>query len=290
MAQFYVAAGNSKSGPFNVSDIKDGLLAGRLNENSLIWTQGMQGWKRLAETSLSKLLSQEAQPEIQVMPSSDFNIFNDRFWSVCSLVWLALLGMIFIFDALFIIKDNPLGGGRMLVLMPWMFFSLTASGFTLFATVTDNQKAKEIATATAATLLMTIWLCLLVSFFWSIVSDRNSRFSKVFSVDQEIMGVDGAVPGGVEGEVWTAFPAATMPAPEDNKEIKAQDWDEQAIEKEIQENDRKSRERQKAWEEVIRSGQALNILNMPRPGRLQDLVNIQELKPKQEKDVFQMGK
>ena len=171
MSQFYVAVGDYKTGPFEVGEIKAGLLAGRFNENSLIWTQGMKDWKRLAETSLSKFLLQEVQPARQVV--GGFNVFDDRFWSISGLIWLAVLGVLFVFDALFIVKDNPFAGLRMYMFMPWIFFSLTANGFLLFATVSNNEKAKEMATATAATLLMTIWLCLLVSIFWSIVSDRS---------------------------------------------------------------------------------------------------------------------
>lgn len=191
MSQFYVAAGDSKTGPFEVGEIKAGLLAGRFNENSLIWTQGMKGWKRLAETSLSKFLLQEVKPQSQVVGLGGFNVFDDRFWSVCALVWLALLGMIFVFDALFIVKDNPLGGIRMLMFMPWMFFSLTANGFSLFATVTPHQKAKETATAIAATILMTIWLCLVVNLFWSLVSDKDAGFSR--AVARAVADVHGPV-------------------------------------------------------------------------------------------------
>lgn len=208
MSQFYVAAGDSKTGPFEVSEIKSGLLTGRFNENSLIWTQGMKGWKRLAETSLSKFLLQEVRPERQVAGGFNvggFNVFDDRFWSISGLIWLALLGVLFVFDALFIVKDNPFAGLRMYMFMPWIFFSLTANGFLLFATVSNNEKAKEMATATAATLLMTIWLCLLVSVFWSVVSDNNARFPRASAAmagrHAEVPRF-AVVPGGVEGAVW----------------------------------------------------------------------------------------
>jgi len=53
---YYLAEGNQPNGPVGLERIQSLLQSGILNADSLVWKEGMEGWKPLAQTELAALL------------------------------------------------------------------------------------------------------------------------------------------------------------------------------------------------------------------------------------------
>ena len=49
VAEWYVAAGGKKGGPYTAAQIRKSLAAGKLSSSAVVWKQGMSGWISLTE-------------------------------------------------------------------------------------------------------------------------------------------------------------------------------------------------------------------------------------------------
>ncbi|MEQ9814096.1 MAG: SPFH domain-containing protein [Azospirillaceae bacterium] len=62
---FYVAVNGQQTGPFDLNGLRGELAAGRLNRDSLVWTQGMAAWTAAAQVAqLQSLFASAAPPPL----------------------------------------------------------------------------------------------------------------------------------------------------------------------------------------------------------------------------------
>jgi len=61
IAQYFVAIEGKSEGPFSLEAVEKELLLGKINGDTLIWTQGMDGWEK-ASTVLSNISTQTPPP------------------------------------------------------------------------------------------------------------------------------------------------------------------------------------------------------------------------------------
>jgi len=61
IAQYFVAVEGKSEGPFSLEAVEKELLLGKINSDTLIWTQGMDGWEK-ASTVLSNISTQTPPP------------------------------------------------------------------------------------------------------------------------------------------------------------------------------------------------------------------------------------
>jgi hypothetical protein len=71
MRNWWYVANNERKGPISSEDLLRLLLGGTLKPNSLVWTQGMQGWQ--AASQIDELAS--------LLPSLPPEVPTTRFWS-----------------------------------------------------------------------------------------------------------------------------------------------------------------------------------------------------------------
>ncbi|HFU77627.1 MAG TPA: SPFH domain-containing protein [Epsilonproteobacteria bacterium] len=61
ISQYFVAIEGKSEGPFSLEEVEKDLLSGKIDSDTLIWTQGMDGWEK-ASTILSNTFTQTPPP------------------------------------------------------------------------------------------------------------------------------------------------------------------------------------------------------------------------------------
>lgn len=65
--KFYVYINNQQSGPFDIAGLKNLVVEGKVNTDSMMWKAGMSGWKPAKEIdSISSIFVQDAPPPLAV--------------------------------------------------------------------------------------------------------------------------------------------------------------------------------------------------------------------------------
>jgi len=60
---WYVALSGKTFGPYSASQLRDSIRSGQLNAESMVWTVGMEGWRRMDQVArLAMFLAQPPQP------------------------------------------------------------------------------------------------------------------------------------------------------------------------------------------------------------------------------------
>jgi hypothetical protein len=63
--RFFVAVGGQQTGPFGLDGLSGEKAAGRLTEDSLVWSKGMSNWQKASTVAvLAELFEDDAPPPL----------------------------------------------------------------------------------------------------------------------------------------------------------------------------------------------------------------------------------
>lgn len=170
MEVYYYARNGGKMGPYSRQQIVEKIKTNEIYMSDLLWSPNFADWIPVSNTEF-------APPQYRKLQRAYFVDMPDfsTIWCYVGNIWLALLGVLFFLDQVFVMKDNPFVGLRALIFYPWFFFSIVANAFIFWSHSVEKKEFKNSLLCTGIIMLITIWFVLAAQVCWGIAGEIKNR-------------------------------------------------------------------------------------------------------------------